>query len=137
MVIQRSTALHMSYTVSAATDAAVIASISTPVCPEQRATARMRSAVLPRGAGRASNVTSTWESSSGWQSGIRSGVRLAAMIPARRAAPRTSPLAAFPAAASAQVAASMTTVASATASRDVSALPETSTILARPRRRGG
>lgn len=39
----RSTALHMSYTVSAATDAATSASISTPVRPRNRASVTMRS----------------------------------------------------------------------------------------------
>ena len=47
MVITRSTALHMSYTVSAATLTAVRASISTPVRPKTRTVASMRSRSSP------------------------------------------------------------------------------------------
>src|SRR5215467_5019510 len=43
MLMPRSTALHMSYTVSAATAAAVKASISTPVRPVTRTVARISS----------------------------------------------------------------------------------------------
>ena len=41
ITMPRSTALHMSYSVSAATEAAVNASISTPVCPRKRQSARI------------------------------------------------------------------------------------------------
>ena len=61
-----------------------------------------------------------------------SEVRFAAMIPAIRATPSTSPFAAVPALTSASVAGCITTRASATATRSVSALVETSTICALP-----
>ena len=72
----------MSYTVSAATDAAVSASISTPVGPVVRASAI--SAISPAST---STVASTPrnESASGWHSGISSEVRLPPWMPAIRA----------------------------------------------------
>src|SRR5258707_265205 len=91
MATPRSTALTMSYTVRQATDTAVSASISTPVCPVTLTVARTaspsRSAVMS---------ISTLLMASGWQSGISSWVFLAAMMPAMRAAPSTSPFLALP-----------------------------------------
>lgn len=76
----------MSYTVKAAVDAAVNASISTPVLPSHSTVARisMLASVCFKS-------TLTCETGIGWQSGMRSGVRLAAMMPATLAIPSTSP----------------------------------------------
>ncbi len=88
IVTPRSTPLTMSYTVSAATDAAVMASISTPVWPVVAASARIRSRPPAR-----SGVIETCRSVSGngWQSGISSLVFLPPMTPASSATPSTSP----------------------------------------------
>ena len=77
MRISRCTALHISYTVSAATLAAVSASISTPVSPWQRTSLRMC-----RAASSISNEMSTFVSSNGWHIGISSLFFFAAMMPA-------------------------------------------------------
>src|SRR6056297_1738913 len=124
-----SAAFSISYTVRAATDTAVKASISTPVWPEVLTVAVIRTP------GRSSSTTRSTETlviGSGWHSGIRSAVFLAAMIPARRAMPRTSPFLAVPAATSASVWARMRTHPSATATRSVTGLPDTSTMWAWP-----
>ena len=102
----RSTALHMSYRVSAATPAAVSASISTPVAPFVSTVARIRTP-SPTG----SNSTLACVSASGWQSGMRSLVRLAAMMPATRATANTSPLGARPSTIIASVSGRMWTTA--------------------------
>ncbi len=80
----------MSYTVNAATDTAVRASISTPV-----ASLTFASAVISTADVSSANRsrTSTWVREIGWQSGIRSLVLLAPVIPASFATVRTSPLA--------------------------------------------
>src|SRR5215207_9961165 len=113
--------------VSAATEAAVIASISTPVGPVVRASAAMSTRPSPT-----SIRTSTKLSASGWHSGISSAVRLAAWIPAIRAVPTTSPFGPSPRATAVAVAGVMSTTARATARRSVASLPPTSTIRARP-----
>src|SRR3981189_3268384 len=74
----------------------------------------------------------TFDSANGWHSGIRSDVRLAAMMPAMRAVPSTSPFLALPDTISASVALLMTTRPSATATRSVAGLADTSTIRASP-----
>src|SRR4051794_40630478 len=112
-----------------ATDTAVSASISTPVGPVTLTVAcTMQPGSLLSGV--MSSVT--FDSASGWQSGISSEVRLAAMMPAMRAVPSTSPFLALPETISARVASVMTTRPSATASRSVAGLAETSTIRASP-----
>src|ERR1035437_8600677 len=90
-VMPRSTALHMSYSVSAATEAAVSASISTPVAPSVSTAARMRTP-SPRG----SKSTEACVNAIEWQRGMRSLVFFAAVMPATRATPSTSPLGACP-----------------------------------------
>src|SRR5437879_8301706 len=112
-----------------ATDTAVSASISTPVGPVTLTVARTMqpgsflSGVMSR---------VTFDSASGWQSGISSEVRLAAMMPAMRAVPSTSPFLALPDTIRSSVVLLMTTRPSATASRSVAGLSETSTIRASP-----
>ncbi len=64
--------------------------------------------------------------------GIRSLVRLAAMTPATRAQASTSPLAALPSTISAKVAGFMAMNPSATATRSVSGLADTSTMRTSP-----
>mmetsp|Transcript_23734 Transcript_23734/g.72548 ORF Transcript_23734/g.72548 Transcript_23734/m.72548 type:complete len:270 (+) Transcript_23734:511-1320(+) len=120
-------ALHMSYTVSAATAAALIASISTPVPPSHAADALTTSEWF---SGRNEKSTAACEMSKGWQRGMSSDVRLAAPIPATRATARTSPLALEVRAPYAT--GPRSTVACATASRRVRRLWPTSTIDARP-----
>ncbi len=82
-----SSALHMSYTVRAATDAATSASISTPVTAVVRASVRI---AMP------SVLTSALDldfaQRNRWHMGISSDVRLAARIPATRATSSGSPL---------------------------------------------
>src|SRR6266702_40595 len=112
-----------------ATDTAVSASISTPVGPVTFTLARTRQ---PGSFASGSMSTVTFDSASGWQSGISSEVRLAAMMPAMRAVPSTSPFLAFPETIRSSVALVMTTRPSATASRSVAVLSETSTIRASP-----
>ena len=130
MLTPFSSALTMSYTVSAATVTAVSASISTPVLSTVRTRASTPRVPLPR---RASNVTSTFVRRSGWQSGISSEVRLAARIPAVRAVPSTSPFGASPWRTALRVAGFILMIARATASRTVSGLADTSTMRASPR----
>src|SRR4051795_1903646 len=113
--------------VSAATEAAVMASISTPVRPSTDASA---STCTPPST--TSARTSTWSSPSGWQSGISVPVCLAAWMPAIRATPRTSPLGASPAETAAAVSGLIETNARATACRRVISFDDTSTIRAAP-----
>src|SRR5579864_6214618 len=128
-VMPRSTALHMSYTVSAATETAVSASISTPVRLVTRTVARISNCACSTSS---SNAMSTPLIGSGWHNGIRSGVRFAAITPATCATARTSPLATPPEAIKRAVSGCITTIARAVASRRVTSLSETSTIRARP-----
>ena len=88
MRMPRSTALHMSYTVRAATDTAVRASISTPVLAEVRAVAVIS---IRLWAWSSSKSTFTWFRGKGWQRGINSEVLLAPMMPASWAMVSTSP----------------------------------------------
>ena len=115
----------MSYTVSAATDAAVIASISTPVGPVVAASARIRSTPAAR-----SGVIATTRSvsGSGWHSGISSAVCLPPMTPASSATVSTSPFAPPPSITRLIVSAETATSASATARRAVGGLALTSTM---------
>src|SRR5689334_6320888 len=112
-----------------ATETAVRASISTPVGPVTFTLARTRQ---PGNFASGSMSSVTFDSASGWQSGISSDVRLAAMMPAMRAVPSTSPFLALPDTISSSVALVMRTRPSATASRSVAGLAETSTIRASP-----
>src|SRR5580704_2390809 len=113
-----------------ATETAVSASISTPVWPDTftRAVTRMPGSL-------ASGVTSTstCDNNRGWHSGISSWVRLAAMMPAMRAVPSTSPFLASPLRTMSSVFAVISTRPSATATRSVMALADTSTMWASPR----
>src|SRR5512138_2015161 len=77
--------------------------------------------------------TVTCVSGSGWQRGIRSCVRLAAMMPAILAAWSGSPFLTEPAPIARRAAADIRTAARAIASRAVTGLSPTSTILTRPR----
>src|SRR5436190_1942044 len=113
--------------VSAATEAATIASISTPVRPSTDASASICTPPSTTSA-----RTSTWSRPSGWQSGIKAPVCLAAWMPATRATPSTSPFGASPAATAAAVWGAIRTNARATARRLVTSLPDTSTIRAAP-----
>ena len=72
---------------SAATDAAVSASISTPVCAVVSADAT----ISTPSSRTCERRPPTCESGSGWQSGISSAVRFAAMIPASCAVVSASP----------------------------------------------
>src|SRR3954452_8286693 len=119
----------MSYTVRAATETAVIASISTPVRAVTRASAV--SVTVPAAASTSAS-TSMWSRPSGWQSGMSSPVRLAARTPAMRAVPRTSPFGASPARTFAAVSGDMRTRARATARRSLAGLSPTSTMRAVP-----
>src|ERR671933_847580 len=96
---------------------AVIASISTPVWAEVRASLVIVTVSSPTSA-----HTSTNDSGRGWHSGTRSAVRFAAWMPAMRAVPSTSPLGASPRATAAAVLADMRTTARATARRSVTGL---------------
>src|SRR3954449_1450381 len=112
-----------------ATETAVSASISTPVGPVTFTLARTRQ---PGSFALGSISTVTFDSARGWQSGISSAVRLAAMMPAMRAVPSTSPFLALPDTIRSSVALVMTTRPSATASRSLAGLSDTSTIRASP-----
>src|SRR3954463_12082885 len=112
-----------------ATETAVSASISTPVGPVTFTLARTRQ---PGSVASGSISTVTFDSARGWQSGISSAVRLAAMMPAMRAVPSTSPFLALPDTIRSSVALVMTTRPSATASRSLAGLSDTSTIRASP-----
>ena len=81
--------------VSAATEAAVSASISTPVGPVVSHVASIATPVRPAVRQCAMSIV-TCVSASGWHSGMRSAVRLAAMMPAIRAVANTSPFFASP-----------------------------------------
>src|SRR5690606_2161659 len=122
-------ALHMSYTVSAATVAPVRASISTPVRCTVFTVHSIRSSRSPC----QSIASFTPSIGSGWQNGISSWVRLTAMVPAITAVSTIPPLALRRPLflSSAATAAGNLTRHSATASRAVTALPETSTIAGR------
>src|SRR3954471_19129385 len=113
--------------VSAATEAATIASISTPVRPSTDASA---STCTPPSTTTAR--TSTWSSPRGWHSGISVPVCLAAWSPAIRATPSTSPFGASPAETAAAVSGLIRTNARATACRRVISFDETSTPRAAP-----
>src|SRR5215471_18982240 len=115
--------------VSAATEAAVNASISTPVRPVTLHVAAISMACL---AGSGVSSTETDESANGWHRGIRSGVRLAPMIPASRATDSTSPFFTRPLSTRSRVSFAMSTVAVAVATRSVSGFSETSTMRAAP-----
>src|SRR5947209_3994595 len=110
-------------------EAAVSASISTPVCPDTFASLVTRT---PGRLSSASRSTLIFMRDSGWQSGISSCVFFAAMMPAMRATANTSPFLAWPERQSASVSGRMTTLPSAIATRSVTALAETSTIRASP-----
>src|SRR3954469_8179787 len=112
-----------------ATETAVSASISTPVGPVTFTLARTRQ---PGSFALGSISTVPFDSARGWQSGISSAVRLAAMMPAMRAVPSTSPFLALPDTIRSSVALVMTTRPSATASRSLAGLSDTSTIRASP-----
>ena len=105
------------------------ASISTPVRPSVRTRASMRRRDPAAGA----SSTAAAAMGRGWHMGTSSLVRLAAWMPATRATASTSPLGRPPRWMSASVSARMATKPSATASRAVTALPETSTMRAAPR----
>ncbi len=113
---------------SAATDAAVSASISTPVvCTASARATTAAPALVER------TSTATCDRGMGWQSGMSSQVRLAAWMPARRAAARTSPFFAVPLFMALRAAADIATWASAMATRRVAGLAPTSTMRAWPR----
>src|SRR5712671_2046579 len=112
-----------------ATETAVSASISTPVCPVTFAVART---ISPGKASSGSMSTAILESASGWQSGMSSCVFLPAMMPAMRAAPSTSPFLASPLSTRSSVEAVITTRPSAIATRSVAAFADTSTMRASP-----
>src|SRR6185437_7888904 len=116
--------------VSAATDTAVSASISTPVLPAVLTVATMRSPASPAVAGSISTVTPVM--GNGWHIGMSVLVCFAAIIPATRATAITSPLGMPPAWISASVSGCIVINPSASASRTVSALVDTSTIRAAP-----
>src|SRR5580698_1577819 len=113
-----------------ATATAVSASISTPVWP---ATLTRAVTWTPGSLASGRTSTSTCDRSKGWHSGISSWVRLAAMMPAMRAVPSTSPFFASPLRTRFSVFAVISTRPSATATRSVAGLAETSTIWASPR----
>src|SRR5215470_16387265 len=112
-----------------ATETAVSASISTPVCPVTFAVART---ISPGNASSGSMSTAILESASGWQSGMSSLVFLPAMMPAMRAAPSTSPFLASPLSTRSSVAGVITTRPSAIATRSVAGFADTSTMRASP-----
>src|SRR5829696_3517295 len=112
-----------------ATETAVSASISTPVCP---ATFTSAVTLTPGSASSMAQSTITLDSSSGWQSGMSSWVRFAAKMPASRAVPSTSPFLASPSRMRRTVSGVVTTAPSARATRAVTSFSETSTILAAP-----
>ena len=82
------TALHISYTVSAAVDTAVRASISTPVLPSQETVARISTLFLASSRDSYRLMPSI---RMGWHMGMMSGVRFAPMTPAIWATVSTSP----------------------------------------------
>lgn len=131
MTVSRLTALHMSYTVIAATAQAVRHSISTPVRSVLTAVAVMRTSRRAT-SNRASTVTAsrrTW-----WHSGISCHVSLAAQTPASRDTARTSPFLHASSAISLVAVSFSRTWATAAAVRRVSRFPDTSTMWACPDR---
>ena len=123
-------ALHMSYTVSAATVAPVSASISTPVRCVVRTVQSIRNSRSP-----AQSMAMLHPSiGSGWQKGIRSHVRLTAMVPATIAVSTIAPflLRSLLARNCAATSAGKRTRHSALAARAVAGLAETSTIAGWP-----
>lgn len=128
MRIARSTGFAMSYTQRAAAAAAHSASISTPV------EAVVRTAASTWSTPRRGSVTSTdtAESGSGWHRGRILDVSFAAWIPATVATAGTSPFAIRPSRIPSHAFAERRTQASATASRDVGAFPDTSAIRTDP-----
>ena len=129
ITIKRSTAFNMSYTVRSPTSTAVMASISTPVCPQVSHCAMQRTDDV---ASSNSKSTVTCVNAMGWQSGTNSAVFLLAMMAAMRATPITSPFLAVPALTSANVSGFIRMRPAARASRFVSAFAPTSTICACP-----
>src|SRR5215218_1802077 len=121
--------LTMSYTVSAPTLHATIASISTPVRSAQRATETI--VTVPASAS-ISTSGSTCVSGSEWASGISSSVRLAAWIAAIRATAATSPFGLSPRATRAAASGDIRTTARARANRSVACFALTSTMRAVP-----
>src|ERR1051325_659588 len=111
--------------VSAATAAAVMASISTPVFASHRTMPRTSIVPAPRSR---SKVMSTELMGTGCVSGIRFGVCLAASTPATLAVVRTSPFGSACSTSLVSVSGFMRTVATATASRTVTRLLPTSTM---------
>ena len=109
--------------------AAVSASISTPVWPESLHRVRIWTEA-PSSPGVSSTFTEVRFSA--WQRGIRSWVLLAAIMPAIRAVASTSPFGCSPSTIIRRVSGCIRMVASARASRSVTALSVTSTIRASP-----
>src|SRR5436190_4096466 len=123
--ISLSIAFAMSYTVSAATETAVKASISTPVCALVSTVAEISTTASPT-----LSITPMFDKGNGWHSGISSAVRFAAMIPATWAVASASP---FGRSRSRRaVSGAMRTSARATARRRETSLPPTSTIRTAP-----
>ena len=120
-----SSALHMSYTVSAATLAATSASISTPV-----SAVVFTLVAIETPFSHTRRVTAMCDSATGWHIGINSEVRFAAMIPAVRATSSGSPLG-FSGSAR-KTSGLIATKALASASRAVRAFRDTSTMRAWP-----
>ena len=133
MVMPRSTALHMSYTVNRATWTAVSASISTPVGPTVSTVAvhSTEGAKCSVSSNQAKSIA-TRVNASGWHSGMSSLVFFAAMMPATRAMPSTSPFFAVPLRTRSRVAACITMRPLAMAIRWVAGLAATSTMWAWP-----
>ena len=131
----RSTALHMSYTVSSAMETPVRASISMPVLP---VTPVVMTAWMPtRPSSRSPALTGSSSHLdlvmlSGWHIGIRLLVCLQPMIPATRAQARTSPFAAVPSTIMSRVSWCMKIHPSAIAWRFVSSFSDTSTMRTAP-----
>ena len=118
-----------------ATLAAVRASISMPVTPVTPVVVTTWKPTRPSARSPASTgsiSTLAFVSGSGWHIGIRSLVRFAAMMPATRAHARTSPFLARSSSTMAWVSGCMRMVPSATASRLVTALSDTSTMRTSP-----
>ena len=117
----------MSYTVSAATEQAVRASISTPVLPNVLTVACISTQL--------SLILKSTEAkliANGWQSGINSDVFLAACIPATLATPNTSPFLSSCLSKASNVSVLIKTFPDAVALLFVSSLLPTSTICAFP-----
>src|SRR5574343_1099486 len=115
--------------VSRPTEAAVSASISTPVRPKHSAVTSQCTALW---ASSTVNSAATRVRAMGWQSGIRSPVRLEAWMAAIRAMPRTSSFLADPSRIRESVSGCMNMVPAARAIRAVSDLAPTSTMCAWP-----